>query len=119
MKVIALLLLLAGAQPPESAREVFALYGIGPAEFDQFRDDAPLADSEVEIMGKILLRFSRLDPENIRRWRKTNGDWQDLAARAASQSSAPRPIASRRPARSWPAARRGAAGAISGSRRAA
>jgi hypothetical protein len=84
MTTIALLLLLSGAQPPESAREVLALYGIGPAEFDQFRDDAPLAGGEIEVLGKILLRFSRLDSENIRRWTKRDLDWQDLAASAAS-----------------------------------
>ena len=84
MKAVALLLLLVGAPPPESARDVLALYGIGSAEFDQFRDEAPLSGQEVEVMGKILLRLSRLDPEDIHRWRKSDVDWQELTARAAA-----------------------------------
>jgi hypothetical protein len=78
MIAISLLMLLVGALPPESAREVLALYGIGPAEFNQFQDDAPLAGAEVEVLGKILLRFSRIGLDNVHRWRKADMDWPAL-----------------------------------------
>ena len=55
---------------PANAREVFARYDIGPAQFSQFVDGSPISASEEEVLAKILLRFSRLGLENIHRWRR-------------------------------------------------
>jgi hypothetical protein len=67
------------SQPPSSAREVLATYGIGPAEFSQFVDGRALTDEET-VLVKILYRFSRIGLENIHRWRKRGADWPQVAA---------------------------------------
>jgi len=68
------------APPPANAREVFARYDIGPAQFSRFVDGGPISSGEEEVLVKILLRFSRLGLENIHRWRKTDVNWNAIAA---------------------------------------
>ncbi len=67
-------------EPPASAREVLATYGIGPAEFSRLVDDRSITAEEEPVLAKILLRFSRLGLENIHRWRKVDADWSQVAA---------------------------------------
>jgi len=66
--------------PPTSARELLASYGIGPGQFSTFVDGRAITAEEQPVLAKILLRFSRLGLANIHRWRKTDVDWNAIAA---------------------------------------
>jgi hypothetical protein len=68
-------------RPIGTARELFDLFGIDEAWFQQFTHGEEFEDAQREQLARVLMRLPQVKLVDVERWTKRNVAWDDVARR--------------------------------------